>query len=249
MMNAGNAEIQADIVHLIAQRFDRFKGKHRIRDFAQAYLELLNDAKKTIATNQLLSSFGLTADTFISRQLEMNDRFVDRLTSAIFQVETGCETIIAGLDDTGPHLYKIDDSGLRCCDAVGFAAIGYGARHAESQFMLGEHIRASSLIDTAMLTYIAKKRSEIAPGVGQDTDLFYIRHSLQHVVPIVWLFQPEVITPFQTIYDQLKSEQDTALEKAKEALRKHVASLTPANQKPNPATELLPPNPKDDQKP
>jgi hypothetical protein len=40
--------------------------------------------------------------------------------------------------------------------------------------MLAGHSPFSSSPETLLLTYLAKKRSEIAPGVGKGTDMFII---------------------------------------------------------------------------
>jgi hypothetical protein len=68
----------------------------------------------------------------------------------------------------------VDDGRVSCNDGIGFAAIGIGARHAESQIMLNKHSWNSPSVDSALLGYIAKKRSEVAPGVGEGTDVFTI---------------------------------------------------------------------------
>jgi len=92
--------------------------------------------------------------------------------------------IFAGVDQDGPatvtgplphpHIYLADGPEITCQDRVGFAAIGIGASHSESQFMYVGHTVEKPLIDTLLTTYIAKRRAEIAPGVGKETDMFAI---------------------------------------------------------------------------
>src|SRR6266446_8708177 len=87
-------------------------------------------------------------------------------------------SLIMGVDNIGdevsPHIYTIHNTHISCDDRIGFSAIGSGSRHAESQFMLARHAWNRDTAETLLLTYSAKKDSEIAPGVGEETDLFMI---------------------------------------------------------------------------
>jgi hypothetical protein len=87
----------------------------------------------------------------------------------------GIDVIVAGVDNGGAQIYVINDGNFSCYNAIGFAAVGSGAGHAESQFMLARHAWNSPLPDTLLLTYFAKKRAEVAPGVGIATDLLMIQ--------------------------------------------------------------------------
>src|SRR4029077_10162824 len=99
-------------------------------------------------------------------------------------------------------------------------AIGSGLEHAESQFMLGEHTRDASLEDTVLLSYVAKKRSEISPGVGKKhTDMFVIpptgRYFLNH----------DNIRHLDAAYKKMERSQLKAFKRAKIEIRDYVALL------------------------
>jgi hypothetical protein len=97
VMTAGDAGFQADAILDLARRLDG--NQHpSVRHVATLYLDFVNEAKSRAVTNRILSPLGLSADTFISRQREMNNDFVQRITSEILRVELGAETIFAGLD-------------------------------------------------------------------------------------------------------------------------------------------------------
>jgi hypothetical protein len=82
--------------------------------------------------------------------------------------------IITGVDYSGAHIYLVENATVTCQDFVGFAAIGAGYRHADSQLMFAGHTRGRPLPASLLLTYSAKRRSEVAPGVGEGTDMFII---------------------------------------------------------------------------
>src|SRR6185503_18005785 len=82
--------------------------------------------------------------------------------------------IIAGIDGGGAHLYAGQEGKFSCEDAVGFAAIGAGSWHAQSQFMFARYTRSMPAAKALYLVFAAKKRAETAPGVGPETDMFII---------------------------------------------------------------------------
>jgi 20S proteasome alpha/beta subunit len=70
------------------------------------------------------------------------------------------------------HIYAIDKNGMIACwDDVGFAAIGSGAWHAKSLLMQAGYVNKAIFAPALALTFAAKKASEIALGVGKETDI------------------------------------------------------------------------------
>jgi len=126
-------------------------------------------AKRAEAT--ILAPLGLTSDTFISRQKELSDSFVSRLTTELvnFGID-GVSVIFGGIDSTGPHLYLATNADIGCCDGIGFIAIGSGSYHARSQMLFAGHTASASLSRGMASLYMAKRRAEVAPGVGDETD-------------------------------------------------------------------------------
>ena len=86
----------------------------------------------------------------------------------------GTACLVTGIDATGPHIFAIYDGVPMQADSVGFAAIGIGGRHAESQLMLAQYAPDLPAAAAMMLVHLAKSRAEVAPGVGPDTDMFVI---------------------------------------------------------------------------
>lgn len=85
------------------------------------------------------------------------------------------ETIFAGRDSAGCHVYVVIDGDVKCTDIEGFATIGIGSNLAESQFVYSNYGKATQPGKALYVLWAAKKRSERkGPDVGDHTDVFVI---------------------------------------------------------------------------
>jgi hypothetical protein len=179
VMLAGDFCLQTEIVMGMMQFInasEKQSGKKwGVKDAVNLYIDFYNQVKSRLGASAILSPLQLNQNTFIARQKEMSDGFSEIIARDLIDFPMpGVKTIIAGIDDSGSHLYKLHNNQPTCCDSVGFAAIGSGAKHAESQFMLRGYSRIVPQEEALWLTYMAKRKSEVAPGVGEITDLFCI---------------------------------------------------------------------------
>ncbi len=80
--------------------------------------------------------------------------------------------IVAGVDDTGAHIYVVTNPGeSECMDAICFHSIGSGSPHALVS-LIGNNISPNNdLLHCLYNVYEAKKRSESSPGVGKLSDI------------------------------------------------------------------------------
>lgn len=86
----------------------------------------------------------------------------------------GLETtiLVAGVDDSGSHIYSISDPGMMACfDRVGYHSIGIGHRHAVLKLVSLSQHQSKSINETVFNVYCAKRVAELAPGVGQATTM------------------------------------------------------------------------------
>lgn len=162
-----------------------------VHEVARLYAQHFAVLRRRRAEETYLAPLGLDASSFIARQQEMEASQVSLLTQAMLDARLDVEAIIAGADDTGSHIYRIGDPGQAlCCDRSGFCAIGPGWRQFETQFMLAGYCRDQALLDALLLTYSAKKKAEVAPGVGSATDLAMIhRHGAKMVSESDYFFE------------------------------------------------------------
>jgi hypothetical protein len=178
IMFAGDASMQAEIIHetqaIIAEKI-RLNPTDwlTIKSMAETYQEQIDLAIRRRAERRILSPFGLTSDSYLSRQQESGDGFVRDLSREILNYQgPAMDGIVCGVDASGPHIFTVDNHSVSCRDHVGFASIGVGFWHANSQMMNFRHGPRSSLADTLLNVFFAKKQAEIAPGVGEATDMY-----------------------------------------------------------------------------
>jgi hypothetical protein len=145
-----------------------------------------------------------------------------------YDVEYEVETIFTGVDESGAHTYQISENVDMCCDPVGFAAIGSGGRHAESQFMLARHSRNATLDETLFLLYSAKKQSEVAPGVGEATDMFTIgprKGSFTWLGGTGWQSGGMDINRLDAIYQSARAKREKITEEARKEMKGYVDEI------------------------
>lgn len=206
MLTAGDSAAQTDIVQgvrlAIYLRLESDKSWISVKEVADFVSQETASFVANRAARTVLQPLGLIFQTFVANQTGMRTEFFDRIMRAMGDCRPDNETIVAGVDQSGSHIYEIDKWGdVICQDAAGFVAIGAGRRHAESQFMFARHASWKELPATSLLTYTAKRRSEVAPGVGVDTDMCII----VNLGGFVWLTESN-IGYLKGIYDHMRDE-------------------------------------------
>jgi hypothetical protein len=95
-----------------------------------------------------------------------------QLTAQMYNFNLGIELLLCGVDQTGAHLAYVGHPGTAAwLDKLGYAAIGSGAIHATTRLSLRSQTRDNKLADTLYRVFEAKKAAEVAPGVGEETDI------------------------------------------------------------------------------
>jgi 20S proteasome alpha/beta subunit len=122
------------------------------------------------------------------------------------RVQSHVELLIAGVDAAGAHVYSIHNPGkpAREHDVIGYAAVGSGGIHA-LQAMIGfRHSPTAGLRETVFRVYAAKRRAEVAPGVGLDTDVAIVSASG------VRFLSPSTLEGLATLYDNYGKAAEAA---------------------------------------
>lgn len=242
-MVAGDLALQTEIMYdLMAIIHERITSEPqnwwRVRDVADLYVNLYSRARRKAASNQVLSPLGLDSDTFISRQKEMSPELVRQLATELINFDLSSSgAIFAGIDASGPHLYVAEDGNVTCRDVVGFAAIGAGDWHARSTFMFARYTRATDIPRALFLTFSAKKRAEIAPGVGPETDMLWIGPQLGSHIAV----RTEIVDDLNRIYQRNMRRNRTAVARTEEEVKAYVEKIittSAASEKQDPSAPL-----------
>lgn len=114
------------------------------------------------------SAKGISLPTYLKDQPQMYQQMV--IQNAQFNL--GVEITFAGCEESGSHIYYLANPGtLSSFDKLGYNAIGSGGIHAMVALHLGGQSPKSTLAETTFSVYSAKIAAEVAPGVGQETEM------------------------------------------------------------------------------
>lgn len=177
IMTAGDVNFQTDILLELTNIVKAKESTWYIKDIAQEYVKIRNSLILKKLNNKVFSKFGLTQDNFLKIENSLSAQTLERIYHEKDELLNSIPTvsvIITGIDVDGTQLYVVRDDDISCHNQSGFASIGGGSRHARSQFMSEKYTIDWRFSDTLLLIHNAKKRSEIAPGVGYNTDMFLI---------------------------------------------------------------------------
>lgn len=232
VMFAGDAALQVEVGQAVQAQVNAHIEAFptvwlTVHDVAQMFVAHRNSVKQRRAEAAVLQPLGLTSETFLQGAHGFGPDLAKTIATDLVQFPLPAVAwIVCGIDHAGAHIYTIHDGALTCQDQVGFAAIGWGARHAESQFMLAAHARHHSLAETLLLTYSAKKRAEVAPGVGYGTDMFTAGPGLGTLSIVHETVQNKV----DVEYVRIREGEATALNLAKIGMETYVGELRQAQQ-------------------
>lgn len=141
------------------------------------------------SSRSLLRPRGLDLGSFYGSHQALNPNIVAMIDQQMQQFNLGVELLLAGVDTTGAHIYAVANPGPpeNLHDPIGYAAVGSGTIHALQAFIGFGHSASAEYHETVFRAYAAKRRSEVAPGVGLDTDMAVISGEGVH-----WLTQDEL---------------------------------------------------------
>ena len=207
-----------------------------ISNAAEIYSKCFYEVRNKLIEDNILSSYNLTFDSFYEKQKLMDKDFIYMVNSKIdrfIKNLNGIATIITGIDDSGPHIYVVDDGEVGCHDKLGFAAIGIGAYHATSHFMLSGYTHSLPEEKALLTIHQAKKKAEVSPGVGKETDMCVIGPLKGSFVLITHpSFPIKIIKDLDNYYKSYKKSIKKIDNRNEEKIRKYLAEMeTRAQQK------------------
>lgn len=145
----------------------------RVLDIAQRLSAQYQAMRQEATESQILGPRGLNLASYYGAHASLNPQITMMLDQQMSQFNLGVELLLSGVDDGGAHIFSVHNPGPSELqhDVIGYAAIGSGAIHAIQSMIGFGHSAAAGVPETIFRVYASKRRAEVAPGVGQDTDL------------------------------------------------------------------------------
>lgn len=174
-LTAGDALRHTDLIRDANEEVSKLN-QPSVRNVAAAVEECFVQHRQALAEKMILRRIGLDYESFLNQQQNLSDSLVLGISSEYQSIELGVQLLVVGVDSSGAHIYEISDPGnAECFDSIGYAVIGSGQPHAEGFLTESEYSPLISLNWGIWLAYVAKRRSERAPGVGSRyTDILMI---------------------------------------------------------------------------
>ena len=163
-------------IHEEAARFvTQTKISLRVYDIAESVRKAYVNARNAKLEQDILVRLGLDLQSFYQVNRSLAPEIVGNTAQNMLQYDYGVSIIVAGVDESGGHLYRIDNPGrIESYDTIGHCAIGSGDLHAISTFIANDYDPTLDVNHVVAMTYEAKRRSEKAQGVGDETDIYVI---------------------------------------------------------------------------
>jgi len=191
-------------------------------NIALIYGQAIQRIRRRNAEDRILAPLGLNTDTFLSQQKEMSDYFANDLKEQLQRFQgQDVEALIVGTDGEYAHIYEVDARGsVSCMDDIAFHAIGAGAWHVKSALMQSGYARTNSFANAMAQVYSAKRRAEIAPGVGERTDF----HLVFREGPV--RLDADIEAKLGSLYEEFRAQQAKMAAESIEKLREFLHDRT-----------------------
>jgi len=116
---AGDMQLHAAVVPKVQKRIEDAlhadPGNINVLEIAEFYAEEFAYYRRSLAEREILVPRGLSFDRFLARQSTMAHWQVNDLDIRLASFYIDSTAIIAGVDPTGAHIYKIYNPGVSMC--------------------------------------------------------------------------------------------------------------------------------------
>jgi hypothetical protein len=169
-------------------------------EIANLIAGLIIDYTMKDAVRLYLAPLGMNEKSFMESSKLMNGEISLDLSNRLILHNVEVEALVLGCDSKNDaQIYKINNNGLVSCHTdFGFASIGIGQVHSDAHFMSENYRHNVGYYRAAYETFCAKKRSELAPGIGVETDMMIVNADgvtpidLEFIKKMNYLYQKNV---------------------------------------------------------
>ncbi len=197
----------------------------RVRDVALAVALATKELRAERFENLTLQDHNVTLEQFQKRPREIDPELLKDLKKQYSFFDIDAAQIVAGVDDTGSHLYSVDGQGLwRYLDAESVHAIGQGEEWARDTLSQVRYHHDWRLPRALFAVYAAKRHAEAAQSVGKITT---------SIVAItrtgIWYSYEDIDDVLTAQHQRYRTSCDTALDVAAHEVKAAAGELTEAN--------------------
>jgi hypothetical protein len=210
---AGDMTFHSDVLQLTLPKM--LEETRTTLELARMYGDGVAQVRRSRAEKRILQPLNLTFDSFLATQTQMSPKLVDDLSYHLQQYQVEAEAIIAGCDGKHAYLYQVDSFGnVTNHEDIGFLSIGSGGIHSSAYFMQEPHGIHVTFPHALMSTFLAKRRAEVAPGVGQATDMYIINGEGADLV------DPQIVRFLGNAEQELRSATTAKISELRDGLLK-----------------------------
>ena len=146
------------------------QGQPAASDLAELVRKAYQKIRLTTVIHRELEPRGLGLDEFYGRHQSLAQQVVQMIDQALHQYDIGVQILIAGVNGPSHSIHTIVNPGVTMDNtAIGHGAIGSGAPHALASMIEDGYSPSLEREKVKGMICRAKKRSEVAPGVGTKT--------------------------------------------------------------------------------
>lgn len=195
-LTAGSALRHIELCRAVRRKISEEENP-AIASIVQTVQEQYDKLRKKKLEEEYLTPRGLSLEEFIRSMSNFPREFAFKMDDDIIKYRYGLTILLSGVDESGAHIYRIEDPGIaECFDSIDFNAIGIGQDHAVLSLIGNKYTSRMDLNEATYMTYEAKRKAEIAPGVGKETDISIIKE--EEIIQ----FSKEKIKELEKIYEK-----------------------------------------------
>ena len=169
-LTAGDVLFASEVVTGVQQGLANESGAITVSEMAERTRLAYQEVRKRHIIRNELESRGLDLNLYYENQQKLVSPIIQMIDEQFRTWNPEVELIVAGKDSFGCHIYTVQNPGDTLChDSVGFVAIGSGGPHALYSIIESKYKKTMSKEEVEKLIKKAKRRSEVAPGVGRAT--------------------------------------------------------------------------------
>lgn len=174
LLTAGDVLFANEVLEAVRKDVDA-KGVTATAVIADLFREHYQKVRRKHIIRNELEPRGLSLESYYQGQQRLVKEVVMMIDNALKSSNPRTELIVAGFGEACCSVFSVMNPGdLFCHDAIGFAAVGSGAPHAVYSLIESGYKKSMDAKTVYELVEKAKKRSEVAPGVGNKTEIIIV---------------------------------------------------------------------------